>query len=208
MGEDILHGSPDISGIVQGFNFRGAWQQNTAYNYYDLVTYAGATWLTTNSFTSTSTFDAANWSMWADSGNSELGYWEGAVTTAVTDTTTTDISGATISFSAPGGAYYVAATVLLSMTKGTATAGNGFGGWAAIFDGSTNVGQANWSTVVPAAGSLSHTVRPHAHITGVTQGTSKTYKLSIKFFTFPTNGTSVGALAAATAPHALWAHRA
>lgn len=191
-----------------GFTFRGPWQAFTLYRAFDVVTYAGATWFASAKFTSGASFNAANWSLLADSGNTELAYWEGAVTQAVTDTTTTDIPGATISFTAPGGAFYLGATAILSMSKGTATAGNGFGGWVAIFDGATNVGQANWSTVVPASGALSQSVRPHAKITGVPQGTVKTYKLSLKFFTFPTNGSAVGATAVAAAPHALWARRA
>ena len=52
----------------QGFNFRSAWQANTTYNAYDVVTYGGQTYEADHSFTSGSSFNAGNWNVWAQMG--------------------------------------------------------------------------------------------------------------------------------------------
>src|SRR5579884_3101372 len=52
----------------QGFNFRSAWQANTTYNAYDVVTYGGQTYEADHTFTSGSSFNAGNWNVWAQMG--------------------------------------------------------------------------------------------------------------------------------------------
>ena len=52
----------------QGFTYKGAFAPNTAYNSYDVVTYAGQTYEAPTAFTSNSAFNASNWSLWAAQG--------------------------------------------------------------------------------------------------------------------------------------------
>lgn len=48
-----------------GFTYRGQWAANTAYNLYDVIGYAGSTYLVTTAHTSTATFSTANLTAWA-----------------------------------------------------------------------------------------------------------------------------------------------
>lgn len=52
----------------QSLNFRGAWTATTAYMPYDVVTNAGNTYIATTSFTSSSSFNVANWTLLAQAG--------------------------------------------------------------------------------------------------------------------------------------------
>lgn len=52
----------------QGFTFRGAWQPNTAYSLYDVVTYGGQTYEASASFVSGPSFNASQWNLWAQKG--------------------------------------------------------------------------------------------------------------------------------------------
>lgn len=73
-----LQGPQGLQGIQgptgQGFTFRGAWQANTAYNAYDVVTIGGSTYVSSSNFVSGSTFNAANWNLWAQKGNDGNNY--------------------------------------------------------------------------------------------------------------------------------------
>lgn len=61
---------------TQPLNFKGAWAPTTAYSPNDMVTINGRTYIATSRFTSGASFSAANWSLLADKGNSELAYAE------------------------------------------------------------------------------------------------------------------------------------
>lgn len=69
-------GVPGLSGTNgsngTGFNPRGAWAGSTAYAINDIVTYGGSTYRAKAAFTSTSTFNPANWDVWAAQGATGL----------------------------------------------------------------------------------------------------------------------------------------
>ena len=52
----------------QGFNFRQGWTAATAYNPYDVITYAGSAYVATTAFTSGQTFSTAGLSLMAAAG--------------------------------------------------------------------------------------------------------------------------------------------
>lgn len=51
-----------------GINFRGAWAPTTVYNALDVVTNGGQLYEADHTFTSGSSFNAANWNLWAAKG--------------------------------------------------------------------------------------------------------------------------------------------
>ena len=51
-----------------GINFRGAWAASTAYAVNDLVTYGGSAYIAPAAFTSGSSFNSANWLVFAAAG--------------------------------------------------------------------------------------------------------------------------------------------
>jgi hypothetical protein len=68
MAEQGAQGPQGQQGFGQGFVYRGQWAPSVSYNAYDVVTYQGQTWFVTTSFTSSSTFDSTNMSIWAAQG--------------------------------------------------------------------------------------------------------------------------------------------
>ena len=77
----------------QGFNPRGAWAPNTNYAPFDIVTYGGSTYESSTTFTSGTTFNAANWNLWAAKGiDGAAGSGGGAAPATPATTATTLIS--------------------------------------------------------------------------------------------------------------------
>ena len=53
----------------QGYRNRGAFQPSTTYNAYDVVTSGGSVYEADHTFTSTATFNPADWNLWAQKGD-------------------------------------------------------------------------------------------------------------------------------------------
>lgn len=106
----------------QGFNFRGGWAPNVAYNAYDVVTNGGQTYETDHSFISGSTFNITNWNVWAQQGAAGA-----AGPNQVTGSTTTGFNGllrgngTNVAVATPG-TDYVASQAQSDWNESTSTA--------------------------------------------------------------------------------------
>lgn len=144
----------------QGFNFRGAWAPNTAYAAYDVITYNGSSYTAVAAFTSGSSFDATNLSLWASRGT------DGATTPNFTST----ITAPGVTSSGP----VVGSSVGVASGKVADASGNILNAAFAVYDNDNNTAfyiDANGNTFLSGSLSVAGTTNLSASKVSNTGGT-------------------------------------
>lgn len=140
-------GSPGVAG--QGFTFRGAWQANTVYNPYDVVTNGGQTFVAAATVLAAATFAAASWSLVAAQGSNGVPGASGTVGATGPAGPSQAATSSAIGAVKPGTGLTVAVDGTLSITNVSV---------GSLGQGSAAIGQllgwsgTGWTPTTPAAG--------------------------------------------------------
>ena len=150
----------------QGFAFRAAWQANTGYSAYDVVTFGGQTYVATSSISAASAFSAGSWSLLAAQGATGSAGAAGATgpqgpagpIVAATSSAIGAVKPGTGLTIAADGAVSISNVSLSSIAQGAATVGQLLGwngtGWAPT-TAASGVSYTGLSPISVASGTIS-----------------------------------------------------